>query len=290
MAAALMAARPVADDRIRAALWFAGQGFGVFSCWSTNDAGVCRCPLGTRCQSPGKHPIPPDGFKAATTDPERIRTQLSAGSDPNYGLLPPEGVFILDVDGDGVARLAELEETLGGLPATLRTTTAKGQHIFLRWPARVPRPIGQLFGYVTRWGSGPHAGYVLGPRSVHPSGAEYTPEGSSFEIAEVPESWVQSAIGPAGPTIRIASGGYQLPARVPASESRYDAILAYTAWLYNRGIPRETMWTLVLNELAPRFEQALAEPELRDRFERATKDFKKYLGEDRKSTHLNSNH
>src|SRR5512146_407532 len=108
--------RPSPEDRIRAALWFAERGFGVFTVWSANPDGSCRCPAGPRCEQAGKHPITAHGFRDATLDPERIRTLLSAGSEPNYGLVCPEGVFALDVDGEGVAHLAELEGKLGPLP------------------------------------------------------------------------------------------------------------------------------------------------------------------------------
>ena len=49
--------RPSAEARIRAATWFADQGFGVFSVWSANADGTCRCPKGAACSSAGKHPI-----------------------------------------------------------------------------------------------------------------------------------------------------------------------------------------------------------------------------------------
>ena len=127
--------RPSNEDRIRACLWFAERGFGVFSVWSTDPDGTCRCAHRGACEQPGKHPVPGIGFKAATTDPGRIRAMMSIPSDPNWGMLPPEGVFALDVDGEGVARLLELEAQHGPLPPTLRTDTAYGQHVFLRWPA-----------------------------------------------------------------------------------------------------------------------------------------------------------
>lgn len=188
--------RPSTDQRITAALWFAARGFGVFPCWSTRADGTCRCPQGKTCHSPGKHPITSDGFKAATDDEKRIRTFLSAGSSPNYGLVAPEGVFILDVDGEGWRqRLSVLEAEHGALPPTLRIATAHGQHIFLRWPDGHPRPLRQLFGWVTRWGSGTHAGYVIGPRSVHASGFEYQPaEGAVAEIATLPDAWARAGI------------------------------------------------------------------------------------------------
>ena len=271
--------RPTAEDRIRAALWFAERGFAGFSVWSTDDDGTCRCRLGRACDQPGKHPIPPDGFKAATTDPARIRTMLSTNSEPNWGMIPPEGVFILDVDGDGVARLAELEARLGALPPTLRTNTAHGQHIFLRWPEAHPRPIGQMFGYVTRWGSGSSAGYVIGPRSVHATGAVYAPAGPVLEVAELPEAWAHEAVGPAQPSEDVIEihAGYELP---PAGYrgSRYDAIRDYIASRYMRGVTRDEILAGVLTVLAPRFAEPLTEADIRSRFDRAWKGTPERLG------------
>ncbi len=272
--------RPTAEDRIRAATWFADRGFGVFSVWSADPDGTCRCAKRAACGSPGKHPIGRQGFLEHTRVHDRIRTLLSAGSEPNYGLVCPDGVLVLDVDGDGVARLAELEARLGALPPTLRTDTAHGQHVFLRWPEGLPRPVGQLFGYVTRWGSGPGAGYVIGPRSVHASGAVYTPAGLFTDIAEVPAAWARAAVAPA-PADEEAievSGGYALP---PAGspEARYDQIRDYVASRYMRGLAREEVWAGVAGVLAPRFAASLAEPELRERFERAWRGTRERLGE-----------
>lgn len=273
------AARPSPEDRIRAALWFAERGFGIFTVWSTDAAGRCRCPKGRDCDNAGKHPVTQHGFQDATTDEKRIRTLLSAGSEPNYGLVCPEGVFTLDVDGEGVAHLAEIEGRLGALPPTLRTRTANGEHVFLRWPPELPRPIGQLWGFVTRWGSGQGAGYVIGPRSVHASGAVYTP-GSVFEIAELPEAWAHDVLAPApaasADVIEI-HGGYELPP-VGYTGSRYEAIRDYIASRYKRGVTRDEMLAGVLTVLAPRFAEPLSEPDLRSRFERAWKGTPERLG------------
>ena len=229
--------RPTNQDRIRAALWFAERGFGIFPVWSTRDGGVCRCPAGRDCTSPGKHPLTNDGFKAATDDAQRITTFLSAASEPNYGMTCPDGVFALDVDGDGIEQLADLEAKYGVLPATLRTQTANGQHIFLRWPDEHPRPLKQLFGYVTRWGSGSHAGYVIGPRSVHPSGVEYAPAEDSFDIATVPEAWASAGVTPERPNVTVNSG----PALETVTAGGRHDFLARVVELGEHGVelPRE---------------------------------------------------
>lgn len=274
--------RPGPEERIRAALWFAERGFGVFSVWSTLADGTCRCPKGRSCDNAGKHPIGLQGFKEWTTDPARIQKLLSAGSDPNYGLVCPDNVFALDVDGDGVQRLAQLEETLGPLPATLRTKTAHGEHVFLRWPPELPRPIGQLFGYVTRWGSGTNAGYVIGPRSVHASGAVYQPAGPVYEVADIPDSWAKAVLDQSktddAPFIEIESGGYQIPDH-GYTGVRYDAILRFTASRYMRGISKDEVWLGVREVLAPRFETPLTEDELLARFERTWAKTAERLGQ-----------
>lgn len=276
-------ARPTADDRIKAALWFAERGFGVFSVWSTTPDGVCRCPKGPNCgDNTGKHPITAHGFQDATTDPERIRRLLAAGSEPNYGVVPPPGVFALDVDGSGVARLAELEGEYGPLPETLLTKTANGSHLFFRWPEGLPRPLSQIFKFVTRWGSGSNAGYVIGPRSVHPSGAVYAP-GSSFEIATFPDAWARAVVKSnwdetgADGEFEIPAGGYVLPDFGYAG-SRYDAIVSYIASRYMRGLSVDEIWAGVLSVLAPRFAEQLSEPDLRNRFDRAWKKTPERLG------------
>lgn len=252
-AEATQPARPSNDARIKAALWFAGQGFGVFSCWSARDDGVCRCPKGRTCSSPGKHPITEHGLDDATRDERAIRTALSAPSQPNYGLLPPEGVFVWDVDGEGwEAKLAALEAQHGPLPSTIRTATRHGQHIFLRWPDGHPRPLKAMFGWITRWGSGAQGrrGYVIGPRSFHASGFEYAPVGS-FELATLPDAWAEAALaGEAPGTIRI--GGEVDPSTVGVG-SRHDFLrdrarflagvirdpdaLFAAVWAYNEKLP-----------------------------------------------------
>jgi hypothetical protein len=234
--------RPTAEDRIKAALWFVERGFSAFSVWSADERGHCRCPKGVLCTSPGKHPIPPRGFEDATTDAQRIRTMLSAASEPNYGLLPPPGVFALDVDddGDGIARLARLEALYGPLPATLRTQTANGQHIFLRWPDGLPRPLHKMFGYVTRWGSGSQAGYVIGPRSVHPSGVAYEPVSGAFEIATLPDSWAQAALeGERAPLVSI--GGRALPEPGGRHDWLRDRARYYRGVMDNRDVLRAAL-------------------------------------------------
>lgn len=257
--------RPSPEDRIKAACWFAERGFGIFSVWSTHPGGTCRCPAAAVCGQPGKHPIGKQGFLENTRDPDRIRILLSAGSEPNYGLVCPEGVFAWDVDGDGVPRLAVLEAQHGPLPETLRTNTAHGQHVFLRWPDGLPRPLGQMFGYVTRWGSGTGAGYVIGPRSVHATGFEYAPAGTFLEIAELPEAWARAAI-----EAKASKESIVFRADGPigvAVGSRHDYLRDQARHLRGVGLSGEVLFAAVMD-----LNRQLAEPKTEEGVRRAIGD------------------
>jgi len=201
--------------RLKTALWYGRQGFGVFSVWSPNADGTCRCPAGSACRQPGKHPIPPTGFKAATFDEPKIRKFLAAASEPNIGITPPPGVFGWDIDGEAPARLEELGRTLRPLPPTLTTITGNGRHLFFHWPADQDQPKGHPLGIVTRWND---TGYLIGAGSRHASGATYRFElgedGQPRQIAELPVAWAQAMLAyrepPAGqgrPGGKIGEGG-----------------------------------------------------------------------------------
>ena len=272
---------PVVEDRISAATWFADRGFGVFSVWSADADGTCRCAKGAACGSAGKHPIGRQGFLEHTRDHNRIRTLLSAGSEPNYGLVCPDGVLVLDVDGDGVARLAELEagwgrcrRRCGRTPPTASTCSCAGR--------RACRgPSGSCFGYVTRWGSGPGAGYVIGPRSVHASGAVYAPAGPCTEIAELPDAWARAAAAPppadedaieVGGRVRAPAGRLR---RRPVRRRSATTPPAATCGASARRRSGRASWA----SWRPRFAVPLSEPELRERFERAWRGTAERLGD-----------
>ena len=60
-----------------------------------------------------KHPMTPNGFKDATTDPLRIAELWSRVPDGNIGISTgkPSGIWVLDADGnEGITVVAELEE------------------------------------------------------------------------------------------------------------------------------------------------------------------------------------
>lgn len=229
----------VDSPRLTAALRLASLDFEVVACWGTTPAGDCRCRDGAACsRKPGKHPLAPDGSWQETRDQERIRTMLTAASEPNYGVIPPLGCLALDVDGPAEATLAGLGLSLGPLPDTYGHATRNGRHLFFRWPAAIDRPrSAQLFGMVTRWG-GPAGGrgYVIGPGSAI-GDFEYSAFGEPEAIAELPEAWARAALEQ-GQAPRSAFGDVQVG-------QRHAELRDAARYLRGRGFEGEALRTAV---------------------------------------------
>jgi len=140
---------------LQAALAYASGGLPVFPC----------LPM-------GKQPAVPNGFHAATTNPETIK-RLWRIPDRNIGI--PTGVvsavWVLDIDGEtGEAMLADLEQRHGTLPATFEVITGTGRHLWFACSAPVPSTVKRIApGLDTRGDNG----YVIAPPSKHPNGAVY---------------------------------------------------------------------------------------------------------------------
>jgi hypothetical protein len=81
-------------------------------------------------------------------------------------------VFVIDVDHlDGEASLRQLEAAHGQLPNSVEVITARGRHIYFKYPqVPVRNSAGKLAEHLDVRGDG---GYVLAPPSLHPSGRRY---------------------------------------------------------------------------------------------------------------------
>jgi hypothetical protein len=265
---------PAPESVVTAAIAQIDQGFAVFA-----------------LRADAKVPITEHGFKNATTRSDWIRRQLEAPAAGNYGLVWPadrsERVVVFDLDDGGGSdrpwrdRMLDLVARHGPLPATKITTTPSGgRHAFYRWPGDVPIPAGdELFGFTVRW---PGRGYLVGPGS-RIGDREYA-AGPVTEIADLPERWVLAALAErpasrghvATDTITV-TGGYTLPDRIPSGR-RYAAVRDYVASRYNAGLGIDELWELVRTQVAPRFEVAKTEDELRADFDRVTAKIGERLG------------
>lgn len=186
-------------DMFSAALAYAERGWPVF-------------PLRPR----DKTPIVDGGFKAATTDLDQVRSWWADYPDANIGATPPDGIVVVDVDGDeGATTLESLESGHGSLPETATVVTARGRHLWFRVDGQVRQGAGILGPGLDTRVSG--RGYVLLPPSVHPDGHVYRWLDPTVEPADAPE-WLVEMLRPPRPSPR--------PSRAPRRDGPVNGRLA----------------------------------------------------------------
>src|SRR5262249_15085341 len=126
------------------------------------------------CRPRDKRPATASGLKDATLDLEVIRQWWRQEPQFNIGIATGaiSNIFVIDVDGpDAESELRKLEAEHGELPPTVESITARGRHLFFKWPDCIVRnSAGKLAGGIDVRGDG---GYVLVPPSIHPSGRAY---------------------------------------------------------------------------------------------------------------------
>lgn len=191
-------------------------GIGVFPLHGVRDEMcTCRRPEGRGpgdCHSPAKHPVlglahgkdDPlrdtchgecgrlgHGLYDATTDAGQVSEWLARYPGCNWGIRPPVGVLVLDVDprNGGDVELRKLEEQHGTLPTTLTAQTGSGGlHLWLSYngPAR-----GKL---CTGVDVKTNKGYLVAPPSTHICGGTY------FWLDQSPAAyapqWVKDRMNP----------------------------------------------------------------------------------------------
>ena len=160
-----------------------------------------------QCESRGKKPITEHGHKDATTDPGTIREGWRKNPDANIGIPmgPLSGWLALDVDGPiGEASLAELIETHGPLPTTLKQKTGKGVHYIFRYPQNGPKirnSTSKIAPGIDVRGDG---GYIIAASSVHSNGTKYEwPDchrPSQIDPADLPQWLLDRVVAKPPPT------------------------------------------------------------------------------------------
>ncbi len=113
----------------------------------------------------GKEPfskLAPQGFKSATTDPDKITEWWDAYPNLNVGIAcAMSGLVVYDVDERNGG-------TMDGLATTLTIRTGDGFHLYyeaqdgIHYPGKLRQGVDIKFN-----------GYVVAPPSIHPSGQIY---------------------------------------------------------------------------------------------------------------------
>lgn len=213
------------SESLSAALEYAERGFAVFPCFTVRE-GRCSCGHAS-CGSPGKHPIPRNGLKAATKRRDEVRAMFSAHASANIAIATGavSGVIVLDVDPlhGGDASLEALQGEHGRLPETVCVRTGSGgQHHLFQHPGVHVKTFVNIFGPkypgLDCRGDG---GYVIAAPSRHVSGETYAwLRDLSHTVAPAP-AWLLQAVVNSG---QRSGGARRLsgPIELPADERRYE--------------------------------------------------------------------
>lgn len=156
---------------LEAALHLAKLGWHILPlCWPNAD-GKCGCGRNHNKKQVGKAPLTKNGWKDATTDPNRILAWWTKWPEANIGVaLAQSGICVIDVDSEEA--LAEARQL--GLPAgalCVRTGSGKGYHFYFSADG-LPRTVR------TRRGESGKidvmaTDYVVAPPSRHVTGGIY---------------------------------------------------------------------------------------------------------------------
>jgi putative DNA primase/helicase len=148
---------------LAAALAYAKRGWPVFPCRGKQPA------IGKKKGG--------QGYKDATTDPDRIREWWRRFPNANIGIATgsPSGFWVLDIDPDkgGTNSLAELCARYGPLPeSAIQITGSGGQHILFRFNGEgIRNRVADIAPGLDTRATG---GYIVAAPSIHPdTGAQY---------------------------------------------------------------------------------------------------------------------
>jgi bifunctional DNA primase/polymerase-like protein len=128
--------------------------------------------------------------KDATIDPGVIERWWQR-ADFNIGVATGavSGILVIDVDDvDAEAELRRLETAHVALPATVEAITARGRHLFFRWPEQdIRNSAGKIAPGIDVRGNG---GYIIAPPSLHPSGRRYAWSVDSANVFAPAPAWL----------------------------------------------------------------------------------------------------
>jgi hypothetical protein len=209
------------------------------------------------CRPHDKRPATAHGCKDATTDVIAIQAWWRENPNYNIGIATGaiSGIFVLDVDG-AEAALSRLEAQLGKIPPTVEVITARGRHLYFKYP---DTPVGNTAskiadGIDTR-GDG---GYVLAPPSVHPSGRRYCwSVDSANAITDAPQWLLELLVRPSSAT-EVTPNEWRERFGLPVCEGRRNVTIAkLTGHLLRRYVD-----PIIVHTLMQLWNGALCQPPL----------------------------
>lgn len=156
------------------AVKYAQAGHAVFPVHSVTADGGCTC-RDPDCRNPGKHPVPKNGSKAATSDRDVIRDWWLKHPQANIAIVPalasggPMVVLDFDPRNGSEETRAALEAIRGPIRSAVECRTGGGgRHLWFHAPdgVQLRGTLGPGIDVITN-------GYVVVPPSRHRSGTAY---------------------------------------------------------------------------------------------------------------------
>lgn len=213
---------------IRYALRYAAAGLRVHPLYEVEPISQkCACPRGTECveKQRGKHPRLGGWQEKASTEEAQVREWWGRWPTAGVGIATgaTSKVWVLDVDGPEAMAWYDAQCVANGLTETLGVRTARGAHLYWRWPEVMVRNAQGIAPGVDVRGEG---GYVCAPPTVHRSGHVYAwihEPGFTREAADAP-AWLLDMVKekPRPPVPKPVS----IPRRTPWSRDAADRELA----------------------------------------------------------------
>jgi len=253
-----------------AALSYASRGLHVFPCvWIENGSCSCRDP---ECDSPGKHPLTPQGLLDATNDPAQVRDFWTKFPKANVAIRTgaESGIAVVDIDNIALAK-PELGRLLPGydFKSVPMQKTGRGWHLVFSHPGvHVKNGTKFLPGMDSR-GDG---GYIMAAPSGHISGAIYQWKAAlNGNVPLLPPALLSAINGPSSNGNNSRFDSSIVWEGIPDGQ-RDDQLFRYACKMRHNDTPRDLAERLIV-EAAARCKPPFAE---RDALKKVEQAYRKY--------------
>lgn len=182
---------------LEAALTLADAGYRVHPLYEWTGT-RCACPAGEACgeKARGKHPRVGAWQREASSELHVVHGWWRRWPSAGIGIAtgPGSGLWVLDLDTPEAVEWYAAQEEKHGEVVTRTIRTGRGAHLWWRWPAG--RALRNRQGIVPGVDVRADGGYVIGPPTLHRSGAryEYLWEAAA-PLADAP-AWLLTLVDP----------------------------------------------------------------------------------------------
>lgn len=226
-----------------------------------------------------KKPLTANGFKDATTDPDKINEWWTIHPNANIGIATGQisgGIVAIDMDidkekgKDGYHTFTEwCKENYVMLPDSWLSITGRGgYHLIFKSLFPVPSKIGWIEDVDIR----ADGGYIVAPPSIHPNGTRYEWEQSPDDYALIDTSdidveYIMNSVIVSG---KPSTEPLKVPEEIPEG-SRDETMFKLACKYQAMGMSDEAMLAALLAENEKRCKPPLTEKEIRRKVKQAQK-------------------